>query len=144
MSKNLQALEIKRKHLFQQLQALGDFRPGSISVNYRRCGKKNCVCMQPGHPGHGPQFLWTTTQGGHSRAQNLRLGPELEKARQEIKNYQKFLRLSKELVAVNEQICRCRPAAPLRDEAELLALKKTLRKRFLPKWRRKSTRSLTG
>ena len=126
----LKTLEIKRDRLFQQLQTLGDFRPGTISVNYRKCGKKNCVCAKPGHRGHGPQFLWNTTQGSKSRAQSLQLGPELEKTRKELENYHQFLRLSKELVAVNEQICRFRPVEPVQNDAELQALKKTLLRRF--------------
>jgi hypothetical protein len=126
----LKTLEIKRDRIFQQLQMLGDFRPGTISVNYRKCGKKNCVCAKPGHRGHGPQFLWNTTQGGKSRAQSLQLGPELEKARKELENYHQFLHLSKELVAVNEQICRFRPVEPVQNDAELQALKKTLLRRF--------------
>jgi hypothetical protein len=126
----LKTLEIKRDRLFQQLQALGDFRPGTISVNYRKCGKKNCVCAKPGHRGHGPQFLWNTTQGGKSRAQSLQLGPELEKTRKELENYHQFMHLSKELVTVNEQICRFRPVEPVQSDAELQALKKTLLRRF--------------
>ena len=127
MTKNLKALEIQRDRLLQQLQALGDFRPGTISVNYRKCGRKNCACARPEHRGHGPQFLWNTTQGGKSRAQSLQLGPELE-------NYHQFLRLSKELITVNEQICRVRPAEQFQNEEELEALKKTLRRRFSAKW----------
>jgi hypothetical protein len=137
MTKNLKALGIKRASLFQQLQELGDFRPGTISVNYRKCGRKNCACARPAHRGHGPQFLWNTTQGGKSRAQSLRLGPELEKARKELVNYDRFLGLCKELVEVSEQICRIRPFEMIEDEAELEALKKTLRRQFSPKWRRK-------
>ena len=131
MRQNLKAFEIKRSSLQQGLQALGDFRPGGISVNYRKCGKKNCACRRPGHPGHGPQFLWNTTQGGTSRAENLRLGPELEKARKELENYDRFLQLCKKLVEVNEEICRFRPAQPVEDEEGLEALKKTLRRQFL-------------
>jgi hypothetical protein len=137
MSKSLRALEIKRASLYKQLQSLGDFRPGTISVNYRRCGKKNCACVRAGHPGHGPQYLWNTTSGGSSRAENLRLGPELEKVRRELQNYDLFLRLCRELVEINEKICRFRPVEEIEDEKELESLKKRLRKRYLPKWRRK-------
>jgi uncharacterized protein YdcH (DUF465 family) len=137
MPKNLKTLENQRSRLFQQLQTLGDFRPGTISVNYRKCGRKNCACARREHPGHGPEFLWNTTQGGKSRAQSLRLGPELEKARRELKNYDRFLRLCNELVAVNEQISRSRPVEQIEDDAELEELKKTLRRRFLPRWPRK-------
>src|SRR2546429_6170361 len=77
MSTALERLERRRNALYQRLQALGDFRPGTISVNFRKCGKKRCACARPTHPGHGPQYLWNTTSGGQSRAQNLRLGPEL-------------------------------------------------------------------
>mgnify|MGYP001041897892 CR=1 FL=1 len=134
MPENLKALEIKRASLYQQLLALGDFRPGVISVNYRRCGKKNCACARAGHAGHGPQFLWNTTQGGRSRAESLRLGPELEKARKEVENYDRFLRWCKKVVEVNEKICRISPAEPVEDEE---ALKKTLRRRFLRKRHKK-------
>src|SRR5438093_2577691 len=104
MPETLEVLERQRTKLYEQLQTLGDFRPGTISVNFRKCGKKRCACAQPGHPGHGPQYLWNTTRSGRSQAQNLRLGPELEKARQEGENHQVFLRLGRELVEVNEKI----------------------------------------
>ncbi len=133
MADTLEELELRRSSLFRQMEALGDFRPGSISVNFRRCGKKRCRCAQPGHPGHGPQYLWNTTHGGRSRAQNLRLGPELEKAQQEVENHRIFLRLSRELVEVNEKICRLRPVPRIQDERELEALKKKLRKQFSPR-----------
>src|SRR5437773_6251547 len=137
MADTLEELEQRRSNLYQQMQALGDFRPGTISVNFRKCGKKRCACARPGHPGHGPQYLWSTTRGGRSQAQNLRLGPELEKARQEVENHQAFLRLCRELVEVNEKICRLRPALPIEDEKQLEALKKKLQKQFSPRPRRK-------
>ena len=43
--------------------AVGDFRRGSVSENCRKCGKPNCVCAAPDHPGHGPRFLWTRSAG---------------------------------------------------------------------------------
>jgi len=133
MTDTLEELERKRSSLYQRMQAVGDFRPGTISVNFRKCGKRRCACAQPGHRGHGPQYLWNTTSGGRSRAQNLRLGPELEKVRQELENHQVFLRLSRELVEVNERICRLRPAPQVKDEKELEALKKKLQKQFSPR-----------
>ena len=78
-----------------------------------------------------------TTSGGQSRAQNLRLGPELEKAQGELENHHVFLRLCRELVEVNEKICRLRPVAQIKDENELQALKKKLQKQFSPRRRRK-------
>lgn len=137
MPDTLEQLEQRRSSLYHQIQALGDFRPGMISVNFRKCGKPRCACALPGHPGHGPQYLWNTTRGGRSRAQNLRLGPELEKAHLEVQNHHVFVRLCRELVEVNEKICRLRPVPPIKDERELEALKKKLQKRFWPRPRRR-------
>jgi hypothetical protein len=136
MPESVAVLERRRQRLYQQLAALGDFRPGMISVNYRKCGKQNCACVQPGHAGHGPQYLWNTTQQGKSRAQNLRLGPELEKVEQEVGNYRRFVDLCGELVKVNEQLCRLRPVPEISDEQELAQLKKTLQRKYSKKWRK--------
>jgi hypothetical protein len=130
MPESLVALEGQREQLCQQVSRLGDLRPGTISVNYRRCGKPNCACARPGHVGHGPQYLWTTTQQGKSRAQNLRLGPEVAKVEKELDTYRRFLGLCTELVRVNEQICRLRPVPEVSDEKELERLKKTLRRKY--------------
>jgi hypothetical protein len=109
MADTLGHLEKRRRWLFQELADLGDFRPGMISVNYRKCGKTNCVCAQTGHAGHGPQYLWNTTQGNRSRSQVIRLGPHLQRVEAELANYRRFGELCKELIRVNEQICRLRP-----------------------------------
>jgi len=133
----LPALEQKRSQLFDQLQSLGDFRPGMISVNYRKCGKPNCTCARPGHPGHGPQYLWNTTRQGQSRAQNLRLGPELEKVSQEVERHHRFLALCRELVEVNEQICQLRPVTEIPEGKELEQLKKKLQQKYSRRWGKK-------
>lgn len=130
MPESLGVLEERRRKLYQQLAVIGDFRPGMISVNYRKCGRGNCHCAQPDQVGHGPQYLWNTTQQGKSRAQNLRLGPELEKVEQEVANYRRFVELCGELVQVNEQICRLRAVPEVTDERELARLKKTLQQKY--------------
>jgi hypothetical protein len=66
------------------------------------------------------------------------LGPELEKYLQETGNYKEFLKLSEQLVQINEMICELRPVRQIEDQAELEALKKKLleifRKRFRKRW----------
>ena len=71
---SLDDLERKRAHLYDELAATGDFRRGSISENYRRCGKPNCVCAQPDHPGHGPRYLWTRTVAGAGHQGSAAIG----------------------------------------------------------------------
>jgi hypothetical protein len=133
MAESFTELETRRRQLFQEMEALGDFRPGMISTNYRRCGKQNCACARPGHAGHGPQYLWNTTQNNRSRSQVIRLGPELEKVAREIANYRRFGELCSELVAVNEQLCRLRSVPEIKDERELTRLKKTLQRKYSKK-----------
>ena len=41
MEETIASLEEKREHLYESLINLGDFRRGTISVLYRKCGKKN-------------------------------------------------------------------------------------------------------
>ena len=136
MTESLVVLEERRQQLYEQLSNLGDFRPGMISVRYRKCGRRNCACAQPGHAGHGPQYLWNTTQRGRSRAQNLHLGPELQQVEIELANYRRFGELCGEIVKINEEICRLRPAPAISDERELAQLKKTLQRKYSKKWRK--------
>jgi hypothetical protein len=137
VEQSLQDLELRRKDLFRQLENLGDFRRGTISVNYRKCGKSNCVCARKDHPGHGPQYLWNVSINGKTQARNLPLGPELEKAEGEVERYRTFVRLSQELVEVNDRICRLRPARSIDKENELEQLKKKLRRHFAEKQKKK-------
>ena len=137
MNESLPDLELRRKKLFRQMEDLGDFRRGTISVNYLKCGKSNCACARKDHPGHGPQYLWNVSVGGKTQARNLPVGAELEKAEQEVERYRAFLRLSPELVEVNDRICQLRPARTVADENELEQLKKELRRHFAEKRKRK-------
>ena len=45
---SLPELEAERDRLYTQLAGVGDFRRGSVSENYRKCGKPNCACARPG------------------------------------------------------------------------------------------------
>lgn len=121
---SLEELEAQRARLYEQMAVTGDFRRGSVSENYRRCGKPSCHCAQPGDPGHGPRYLWTRTVAGRgSRGRQLAAG-EVDKVRRELGNYQRFADVSQRIVEVNEAICEARPpdsataAAPAGPEGE--------------------------
>jgi hypothetical protein len=135
MGETLESLEQKREQLYRQLSETGDFRRGTISVVYRKCGKKNCVCAGEGHPGHGPLHLWSTTIKGRSYAKSVKLGPEMQKYLDEIANHDRFLKLCEEIVEVNERICDLRPVPEVKGEKELSELKKKLQRRFMKKYR---------
>ena len=108
----LAELERRRAELFAELGRTGDFRPGSLNEAWRKCGKPNCACAAPGHPGHGPQWNLTRKAGGRTRTVHLRPGPELEKARREVAEYHRFRDLVGQVTEVNEAICDARPVTP--------------------------------
>ena len=78
---------------------------------WRKCGKPNCRCAQPGQRGHGPQYNLTRWAGGKTVNVHLRPGAELEKAEREVAEYERFRALVEQVTEVNEAICEARPLA---------------------------------
>src|SRR6516164_2114799 len=107
---SLPELEAERDRLYAQLSTVGDFRRGSVSENYRKCGKPNCACAAPGHPGHGPRFLWTRSEGRRKRVGRQLAAGEVEKVRREIARHAEFTAAVGQIIEVNEAICEARPA----------------------------------
>lgn len=106
----LAELEARRARLFERLAATGDFRRGSVSENWRRCGKPSCRrCAEPGSRGHGPRWLWTRTVAGRGTTGRQLRAEELGKVRAELENYQQFAALAEEIAEVSEAICEARP-----------------------------------
>lgn len=108
---SLSELEARRAALLEQLAQVGDFRRGSVSESYRRCGKANCACAGAGHPGHGPRATWTRRGPGGKTVGRMLAPGEVDKVRAEVDAYHRFRDLSDELAEVNEAICEARPAA---------------------------------
>jgi hypothetical protein len=108
---SLPELEAERDRLYAQLSAIGDFRRGSVSENYRKCGKLNCACAQPDHRGHGPRFLWTRTARGRGTVGRQLAAGEVAKVRREVARHAEFAAISEQIAQVSEKICEARPAA---------------------------------
>ncbi len=113
---DLTQLQAQRAQLHADLAGVGDFRPGSLTAAMRRCGKANCACADPAHPGHGPQHLLTRKVAGKTVTVHVRPGPDLAKASVEVANYHRFRQLVGELVDVNEAICAARPVSALAEQ----------------------------
>jgi hypothetical protein len=112
MPDSLPDLSGVRAKLSRQIQTLGDFRPGSIGVVVRRCGKPTCHCAKPDDPGHDPQFRLTRKTEGKTITESFPTPAALRKAQQEVAEFHRFQTISAELVAVNEKICHLRPIEP--------------------------------
>jgi hypothetical protein len=110
-NRDLAWLERRRAELFGLMAQAGDFRRGALNSVWRKCGKPNCACAQPGHRGHGPQWNLTRRIGGKTVNVHLKPGPELDKARAEVAEHQRFAALVEEVTEVSEAICAARPVA---------------------------------
>jgi hypothetical protein len=114
---DLAGLEAERARLYAELAGVGDFRRGTLSPVFRRCGKPNCRCARLGDRGHGPQWNWVRWAGGKTVTTHPRPGPELDKAQREAAEWERFRSLSGQIEAVNEAICDARPPLTVPGEA---------------------------
>ena len=111
MSDNLDTLETQRSELLEEFLRLGDLRPGSITAVTRRCGKPSCHCAKHNDPGHDRQFRLTRRVFGKTVTETFPNPTALRKAQQEVAEFHRFQKLSQDLVALNDKICRLRPVA---------------------------------
>jgi len=109
MDNSLPALEARRAATQLQISRLGDMRSGSISTTGGKCGNRRCHCHQPNDPGHGPFFRLTRKVNGKTVTESFPTPAALRKAQREVEQFHRFRQLSRELLAVNELICRLRP-----------------------------------
>ena len=106
-SPNISALQLQRERILGELAALGDMRPGSLVHRYMKCSTPSCRCHHEGNPGHGPYFVLVRDVGGKrtsrslSKAKAAAIQPQLDE-------YQRFRRLTAELVEVSEQLADAR------------------------------------
>jgi len=132
MPSSLEVLENQRAELARQIAQLGDLRSGSITSITARCGKPNCHCHRPGHPGHGPNFRLTYKRQGKTVSETFPTPAARRQTEAQISEFRRFQQLSRAFVEVNEKICRQRP---LPEETEAAAQEKKPRKPFSGKWR---------
>ena len=132
MFPSLEVLEDQRAELAHQIAQLGNFRSGSVTSITARCGKPNCHCHQPHHPGHGPNFRLTYKRQGKTVSETFPSPAARQQAERQIAEFRKFQQLSRAFVEVNEKICRQRPLA---EEAEAAEREKKRRKPFSAKSR---------
>ena len=110
MADSLAQLEAKRSRILEEFRSLTDFRAGSITAVVRRCGKPTCHCAKPDDPGHDPQFRLTRRMEGKTVTETFPTPGALRKAQQEVAEFRRFQKLGEDLLALNEKICRLRPA----------------------------------
>ena len=128
MPKPLANLEQERSAILTEMVELGDFRSGSVTVISGRCGKPDCRCHRPNQPGHGPNFRLTRKVDGNTVSETFSSATELRKAQREVEAFHRFRELSRQLLEVNEQICRARPVEDILSPEEKKRPKRSSRK----------------
>lgn len=109
MPEALPGLEMQRAAIQQQIAQLGDMRAGSITTTGGRCGNPRCHCHEKDDPGHGPFYRLTRKVDGKTVTETFPIPAALRKAQKEIAEYHRFRDLSRNLLEINEKICRARP-----------------------------------
>ena len=109
MPDSLLDLERRRSEVLEQISALGDFRPGSISATGGRCGNANCHCHRPEDSGHGPNLRLTYKVKGKTVTESFPNPAAHRKVEREIAGFRRYQELSRVLIETNENICRVRP-----------------------------------
>lgn len=102
---DFEALLLRRDQLKEQISNIGEMRPGSLAIRFRKCGKPTCHCAKKGAKGHGPCYSLTHAVSGKTSTRVIPQGPAVELTRQQMAEYQRFRELVQDLVAVSEQIC---------------------------------------
>jgi hypothetical protein len=117
-SKLVENLAEKRDELRKGVATVGDMRPGSLVERYRRCGKPGCHCAKEGARGHGPSWSLTRAVGGKT-VTTIIPANAVDQTRHDIAEYQRFRKLTRDLVDVSERVCDARldAAKTVSDEA---------------------------
>ena len=113
-------LEQNRRSILAELFAIGDMRPGSLVHRYMKCSTPTCRCWQEGDPGHGPYVLLVRNLDGKRTSRSLPSAAATT-VQSQLDEYQRFRRLTAELVDVCEQLAAARlpqAATDTRNEAK--------------------------
>lgn len=98
--------ERARERLLARLPDLGKVLRGTVVQRYRRCGRADCHCAQPGERGHGPAYYLMVTVG---RGQTVQIYVPREHKREAeawVRNFQRARETLEEISAVNRKLLK--------------------------------------
>ncbi len=100
-------LEKQRDTLLGEICAFPNFRPGTLTSRYRKCGKSNCHCAQEDSKGHGPSWTITRKIKGKTTAKYIR-DEMLGETQKQIEYYHQFHDTINRLIEINIKLCDAR------------------------------------
>lgn len=103
----LDKLQEQKEMILQKINELGDFRQGSLSPRYRKCGKPYCHCAKKDSKGHGP--LWMITRSVSGKTVSKAIPREkVDTTFKQIDTFHQFQNLVREYTDANIKICDAR------------------------------------
>ncbi len=103
----LDKLQIQKDQILQKISELNDFRQGSLSPRYRKCGKSYCHCAKEGSKGHGPLWMTTRSVGGKTISKAIPK-EKVDITFKQIDRFHQFQKLVHEYIKTNIKICDAR------------------------------------
>ena len=103
----LDTLNRQKENILQHIDELGDFRQGSLSPRYRKCGKSYCHCAKEGSQGHGPLWMTTRSVKGKTVSKAIPLA-KVDTTFKQIDTFHRFQILIREYIETNTKICNAR------------------------------------
>jgi hypothetical protein len=116
MANRSQFLEQRIQSIKHEIAALGDLRPGALSLQYNICGSPSCRCKADPPLKHGPYPQISFTWHGKSTTQSVR-ADEVDEVRQQLQNYHRLRTLVDEWIGLALELSRLR-LRQRRDAAE--------------------------
>src|SRR2546426_12009165 len=116
----------------QQIAALGDLRPGTLSQQYNVCGNPGCRCKATPPVKHGPYYQISVKRHGKSTTQFVR-EQDLAEVQSQLDNYRRLRVLVDQWITLSSEISSLR-IPELRQAA---GCRKTTRKTRIAKDSRK-------
>ncbi len=119
MPNRTEFLEGRIQSIKGKIAALGDLRPGAMSLQYNICGNPSCRCKADPPVKHGPYPQVSFTWHGKSSSQFVRQ-EDVEEVRQQLENYHRLRDLVDEWISLALELSRLR----LRERREAAVPKK--------------------
>lgn len=107
MDAKIRKLQRQIRKVKDELMALEDLRPGTLSKQYNTCGTPGCRCKTDLTKRHGPYYQLSWTRHGKGTTRFVRR-PYASRVRKEVKNYQRLQSLVGKWIDLLAQICEIR------------------------------------
>ena len=107
MANRSQILEERILSIKREIAALGDLRPGAMSLQYNICGSPSCRCKADPPIKHGPYRQISFTWHGKSTTQFVR-EDDVEEVRGQLENYRRLRDLVDEWIGLALELSRLR------------------------------------